>query len=285
MKIAILGTGTMGTGFAEGLINAGHEVIVFNRTAARTEPLVALGAKAVLTPTEAIVQSDASILVLADGNAVRETLLNETTRSALEGKKILNASTTDADEILAISNEVAALGGSLSEISILVGAEQLRDQKGNFLLGCDPSITSFWNEILTSIGTCHAVGGVGDASKAEAPMLFGSMFISMTAAYSAALALKLNVPEEVITQQLSMFVPHVEYMLPNMIARDYSQCMASVDSFKDVSTVAIRTAKSVNLPTKALEAILELYEEAGKRGFGCQDGTSVMEVLLDSKNN
>lgn len=285
MKIAILGTGTMGTGFAEGLINAGHEVIVFNRTAARTEPLVALGAKAVLTPTEAIVQSDASILVLADGNAVRETLLNETTRSALEGKKILNASTTDADEILAISNEVAALGGSLSEISILVGAEELQDQKGNFLLGCDPSMTNFWNEILTSIGTCHAVGGVGDASKAEVPMLFGSMFISMTVAYSAALALKLNVPEEVLTQQLSMCVPHVEYLLPNIIARDYSQCMASVDSFKDVSTVAIRTAKSVNLPTKALEAILELYEEAGKRGFGSQDGTAVMEVLLDSKNN
>jgi predicted class III extradiol MEMO1 family dioxygenase len=65
-------------------------------------------------------------------------------------------------------------------------------------------------------------------------MLFGSIFISMTVAHSCAMALKLHVPEEVLTQQLAMFVPHAEYMVPAVMARDYSQVNASVDRFKDV---------------------------------------------------
>ena len=40
MKIAILGTGTMGKGMAQGYLNAGHEVIVYNRTIEKTEELV-----------------------------------------------------------------------------------------------------------------------------------------------------------------------------------------------------------------------------------------------------
>ena len=72
MKIAILGTGLMGTALAEAMINAGNETIVFNRTALKTEPLVTLGAKAAATASEAIMAADASIIVLTDGASVEK---------------------------------------------------------------------------------------------------------------------------------------------------------------------------------------------------------------------
>ena len=284
MKISVLGIGIMGAGLAEGLIKAGHEVMVYNRTMCRTEPLVTLGAKAVKTPAEAIEESDASILVVSDANIVRSILLNDETKVVLKGKKILNAATTNPIEIVEIAKQISALGGDLAEMSILVGHEQLSKREGNFLVGCNPEVESLWNEILNSIGQNTRVGRIGDASKAETPMLIGSMFMGATLAYSAAMAIKLNVPQEIIRQQLSTFVPGVEYFLPNIYARDYSQVMASVNSFIDVAKTAISTAKSLEIDTKVFEDILELYKEAEKLGYGNQDGSASVEVLLKTNN-
>ncbi len=284
MKIAILGTGIMGSGLTEGLINAGHETIVYNRTMAKTEPLVTLGSKAVETPAQAINEADATIIVLSDATGVRDVLLNDEVKAILKDKKILNASTTTPNEIIEIADEVKKYGGDLAEMTILVGHDELRNKVGQFLVGCSLDVEPFWNEILNSIGQfTQRVGEIGDASKAESPMLIGSMFISATVAYSAAMAMKLNVPREIVQQQISMMVPGAEYFLPNIYSRDYSQCMASVNSFKDVSNTAISIAKSFDMPTKTLEDILELYEAAAKLGYGDQDGTAIVEVLLESK--
>jgi 3-hydroxyisobutyrate dehydrogenase-like beta-hydroxyacid dehydrogenase len=45
MKIGFIGLGNMGAGMAANLLKAGHEVTVYNRTAAKAEPLVKLGAR------------------------------------------------------------------------------------------------------------------------------------------------------------------------------------------------------------------------------------------------
>ncbi|WP_164853901.1 NAD(P)-binding domain-containing protein, partial [Paraburkholderia kirstenboschensis] len=45
MKIGFVGLGSMGAAIAMNLVESGHEVHVFNRTAARAEPLRAAGAR------------------------------------------------------------------------------------------------------------------------------------------------------------------------------------------------------------------------------------------------
>jgi 3-hydroxyisobutyrate dehydrogenase-like beta-hydroxyacid dehydrogenase len=93
----------MGSAVAEGMIKCGHEVIVYNRTAVKAEPLVVLGATAVPTAAEAIRSADASILVLTDGKAVAKLLTDEVL-DAVSGKKILNASTTASRELRTLHN-------------------------------------------------------------------------------------------------------------------------------------------------------------------------------------
>jgi 3-hydroxyisobutyrate dehydrogenase-like beta-hydroxyacid dehydrogenase len=44
MKLGFIGLGRMGAAMAANLVRAGHEVTVFNRTAGKSGPLVALGA-------------------------------------------------------------------------------------------------------------------------------------------------------------------------------------------------------------------------------------------------
>ena len=49
-QIAFLGTGIMGFGMARNLLKAGYRVTVYNRTGAKTEPLVAAGASRAASP-------------------------------------------------------------------------------------------------------------------------------------------------------------------------------------------------------------------------------------------
>lgn len=281
MKIAILGTGLMGTAMAEAVMKAGHETIVYNRTTAKTASLVALGAKAVLTPAEAILEADATIIVLLDGKGVKELLLNDDLKSALKGKKLINASTTALDEIIEIANVISNHGGDVAEMTINADNTMLRTGEGSFAIGCKEEDEKFWTDLLLSFGKeVSRIGDVGDATKAEAATLFGSMMNMVTLAYSTAIAQKLNVKQEIYEPLVSMCVPGAEYQLPNMIAHNYNNVFAALDSYTAGLTIAIKTAKSVGMPTEVLEAMLKLFKLAENRGFAKKDGSSVMEVLL-----
>ncbi len=70
MKIAFIGLGNMGTGIAQCILKSGHDLIVWNRTAAKTGPLVALGARAATTAREAAAAADVVITSLMDDKSV-----------------------------------------------------------------------------------------------------------------------------------------------------------------------------------------------------------------------
>jgi len=69
MKTGFIGLGQMGSGIAANLINAGHDVTVYNRTAAKAEALVKQGAKLAQNVAEAC-QGDAVFTMLANDDAL-----------------------------------------------------------------------------------------------------------------------------------------------------------------------------------------------------------------------
>jgi 3-hydroxyisobutyrate dehydrogenase-like beta-hydroxyacid dehydrogenase len=73
MKIGFIGLGHMGAAMASNLVRAGHELIVFNRSAAKARPLVELGARAAPNVAEAC-HAEAVITMLADDGAVADTV-------------------------------------------------------------------------------------------------------------------------------------------------------------------------------------------------------------------
>ena len=70
-RIAFLGLGRMGSGMASRLLAAGNDLVVWNRTPARAEPLVALGARAAGSPAEAATEVDAVFVMVSDDDASR----------------------------------------------------------------------------------------------------------------------------------------------------------------------------------------------------------------------
>ena len=75
MKIGFLGLGQMGAGMAANLLRAGHEVVVWNRSPQKAQPLVAKGAVLARTARDAASGRDVIMSMLADDAALEQVLL------------------------------------------------------------------------------------------------------------------------------------------------------------------------------------------------------------------
>ncbi|MDR3773233.1 MAG: NAD(P)-dependent oxidoreductase [Terracidiphilus sp.] len=74
MKIAFLGLGKMGLPMARRLLEAGHQLTVWNRTPGRAESLAAAGARLAATPAAAAHGAEAVLTMLFDDAAHEEVL-------------------------------------------------------------------------------------------------------------------------------------------------------------------------------------------------------------------
>jgi 3-hydroxyisobutyrate dehydrogenase len=72
--IALLGTGSMGSGMARNLLAAGLDTTVWNRNPARAAPLRDLGARLASSPAEAVHNAGIIITMLFDEDSVREVI-------------------------------------------------------------------------------------------------------------------------------------------------------------------------------------------------------------------
>lgn len=104
MRIALLGTGTMGAPMAQHLVRAGHDVRAWNRTRAKAQ---GIGADVADTPAEAVAGSQVVITMLADGPSVAEVMTG--TLPALEAGAVwVQMSTVGvewADKLTALAAE------------------------------------------------------------------------------------------------------------------------------------------------------------------------------------
>src|ERR1700689_1707840 len=70
MQIGVAGLGAMGSAIAARLLEVGHQVTVWNRTAAKTKPLADAGAKVAASPTALAAACEAIITILTDSAAI-----------------------------------------------------------------------------------------------------------------------------------------------------------------------------------------------------------------------
>ena len=76
MKVGFIGLGHMGAGMAANLLRTGHDVTVYNRTRPKIEALVAQGAKAAASVSDAC-SGDAVITMLANDDAVESVVFSD----------------------------------------------------------------------------------------------------------------------------------------------------------------------------------------------------------------
>lgn len=96
MRVALLGTGLMGTQLGRHLLAAGHELTVWNRTAHRTAALIDAGAHGASDAAEAVRDAKVVVSVLFGPPSVREVILGPNLLA--EGTLWLDVSTVSPDD-------------------------------------------------------------------------------------------------------------------------------------------------------------------------------------------
>src|SRR5690554_690412 len=112
MKIGFVGLGIMGKPMSKNLIKAGYDLVVYNRSKASVEELVALGADAANSPKEVAEKADVIITMLPNSPQVLEVCLGENglIEGAKEGQVVIDMSSIDPLKSRELSEALAASG-------------------------------------------------------------------------------------------------------------------------------------------------------------------------------
>ena len=112
MKIGIAGTGKMGTAIAARLKSVGHDLLVWNRTEAKAQAAIALGATWCPTARDLIQQSDIVICLLTNEHALDDVYFsaNGLLSAPAPGKLIIEMSTVSPDKQSVMAEKAAKVG-------------------------------------------------------------------------------------------------------------------------------------------------------------------------------
>jgi 3-hydroxyisobutyrate dehydrogenase-like beta-hydroxyacid dehydrogenase len=163
-RIAILGTGKMGSAIATRLAEADLEITLWNRTRSRAEEL-GLGTVAD-TPAAAARETDMVVSSLTGPEAVMAAYLGpDGALTAGEGKRFVEMSTAGPDLVSSLVEHVEAAGSKLVDAPILGAPPFVRTGKAAILAsGADEDLAAA-DPVLRALGTVRRVGPLGSAAR------------------------------------------------------------------------------------------------------------------------
>ena len=123
-RCGFIGLGIMGEPMARNLLNAGNEIVVWNRTKSKADTLVAEGARLGLSPSDVAKQSDFIFICVTNSQDVLDVVHGtEESKGVIEGVKegtiIVDHSTIAPDVSRQLSADLEKIGVSLYDIELL----------------------------------------------------------------------------------------------------------------------------------------------------------------------
>jgi 3-hydroxyisobutyrate dehydrogenase-like beta-hydroxyacid dehydrogenase len=190
MKIAVIGTGVLGTGVGHTLLARGHAVRCYNRTPAHAQPLVDAGATACASPREAAEAASHVLLLVWDEAALRAVLdgPDGLFAAASPGQVFIDMSTQLPSTAQAQARRFAERGALFVDAPVH-GSKAEAHAGGLWVMaGADDEAWAAALPVLQAISaTQHRMGPVGAGCAAK---LCGNHLVStMIAALAESLAL------------------------------------------------------------------------------------------------
>jgi 3-hydroxyisobutyrate dehydrogenase len=280
-RIAFLGLGIMGGGMARRLLDAGHELVVHNRTPSRAADLVAAGAVLAPTPRAAAQGAAVVISMVADDDASRAVWLGP--EGALAGMApaaiAVECSTLTVEWVkeLAATARVELLDAPVTGSKKAAAAGEL-----NFLVGGSNPAFSRVQPLLAAMGrsvTHLGPTGSGALIKLINNFLCGVQVASLAEAIAWIEKSGLDRTQAVaVLTEGSPGSPLVKMLAARMTAADYTPNFKLALMAKDLRYARATAAQSqvdLGSATQALTA----FDAAIKRGDGERDMASVVERL------
>jgi 3-hydroxyisobutyrate dehydrogenase-like beta-hydroxyacid dehydrogenase len=182
-RVAVVGLGGMGRRIARRLIEAGHELTVWNRTESKAE---GLGAPVAASPAEAARAAEVLITMVADPPALAAVTEGPegVAAGADENTTVIEMSTVGP---AAIERLASVLRGQLLDAPVLGSLNEAEAGTLSIFVGGDEAVFERRRELLEALGKPIYIGPSG--SGAAAKLVANSTLITVIGALGEALAL------------------------------------------------------------------------------------------------
>jgi 3-hydroxyisobutyrate dehydrogenase len=196
-RVAVIGTGTMGTAMAHRLLGAGIEVDVWSRHATSTVPLVAAGATAYDEATEAVRQSDVVITMLPNADVTTEVMVAGQVLGAMAPKSIwVQMATIGAEATERLVIETRTHRPAVTFVDAPVSGSREPAEKGQLLILASgpPRVAALLEPVFAALGRATLwLGAAGAGSRMKLVLNTWLAFQVEGAAEVAALATDMGV--------------------------------------------------------------------------------------------
>lgn len=168
LKFGFLGLGIMGSGMVKNLLNSGHKVIVWNRTAEKCRDFVKAGAEEALTPSDVISAADITFSCVSDPQVAKDMVFGNcgVLQEMSSDKGFVEMTGIDAETSQDIAEAITAKGGRYLEAQIQGSKAQAEQGVLVILAAGDKTLFDDCQSCFQAMGK-HSffLGEVGSASK------------------------------------------------------------------------------------------------------------------------
>jgi 3-hydroxyisobutyrate dehydrogenase-like beta-hydroxyacid dehydrogenase len=283
--VAFIGLGRMGSRMARRLIEAGHNLTVWNRTREKAEPLVELGAVAASTPAEAAAGAEAVITMVADPQSLESVSEGSAGIAATvsDSSTVIEMSTVGPEAVLRLASILPEEAGAL-DAPVLGSLSEAETGTLKVFVGGPDELASRWTPLLSAMGTPLYAGPLG--SGATVKLVANSTILGVLGVLGEALALAdvLGVPQEKAFEVLAVtpLAAQAERRRPQVELGDSTLRFSMALAQKDAELIT-ETAAASGLEMRLANAVRSWLVDAVEAGRGESDYSQVIAYIKGSQ--
>jgi 3-hydroxyisobutyrate dehydrogenase-like beta-hydroxyacid dehydrogenase len=282
--VAVVGLGAMGSRIARRFIDAGHDVVVWNRTPSKVAPLTERGAAAAPTPAEAARRAEAVVTMVADPAALREVTEGPegVAAGAAPSTTVIQMSTVGVEPVTRLASALAA-GTGLLDAPVLGSVAEAESGSLRIFVGGEPALVERWTPLLSTLGSPLQVGPVGAGSAAK--LVANSTLFGVIGALGEALVLakRLGLSQEAAFEVLAStpLATQADRRRPSIESGEYPPRFSLALARKDADLI-LQAAAASGADLRMSEAARTWLADAQGAGWGDQDYAAVLAYMLDA---
>lgn len=281
--LAVVGLGAMGSRMARRLLDAGHDVVVWNRTPAKATELEAAGATRAETPGDAAACSDAVITMVTDPEALSAVTEGSdgVAAGAHDGLTVLEMSTVGPAAVARLRDALPAKT-ALLDAPVLGSIGEAEAGTLRIFVGGDSEAVARCMPLLETLGSPLHVGplGSGAAAKLVANLTLVGVLgvLGESLALADALALEREATWDVFAA--TPLAAQAERRRSAVESGEYPPRFALPLARKDADLIAAFAAEH-GLDLRVTEAARSWLREAEAAGLGGSDYSAALRTIVE----
>ena len=283
-RIGWIGTGVMGSSMVGHLMSAGYPATVFSRSKAKSEPLLARGAKWAESPKAVAEQSDVIFSIVGFPSDVREVVLGGegALAGATPGKILVDMTTSEPSLAIEIYQIAAANGVASVDAPVSGGDIGAKNATLSIMIGGEKEAVELLQPLLSVMGKTlvhQGPAGAGQHAKMANQILIATNMIGVCESLLYGYKAGLDLPTLLLSVGPGAAGSwSLNNLGPRIMNNNFDPGFFVEHFVKDMG-IALSESKRLGLSLPGLALSEQLYLSVKAKGWG-RNGTHALMLAL-----